>query len=163
MSVSVELYKNLSDNRYVTKNIELMDTVLAVWYENTSIVAPTIRFTFPSELYDVNYAKIPAFGRYYYITDVRTLQGHGVEMDLRCDVLMTYKGTILESNLMVVRNEMPNGKATPTLINDPTLPLAPYKDLDVIEFQGGNFNLEEATNTSFNFILNVAGGAQNNT
>lgn len=160
MSVNVELYKNLSDNRYVTKNIELMDTVLAVWYENTSIVTPTIRFNFPSELYDVNYAKIPAFGRYYYITDARTLQGHGVEMDLRCDVLMTYKGTILNSNMMVIRNETPNGKATPTIISDPTLPLAPYKEIDVIEFVGGDFNLEGATRNSRNFILNVAGGAQ---
>lgn len=160
MSVNVELYKNLSDNRYVTKSIELLATVTAVWYENTSIVTPTIRFTFPSELYDVNYAKIPAFGRYYYITDVRTLQGHGVEMDLRCDVLMTYKGTILNSNMMVIRNETPNGKATPTIISDPTLPLAPYKEIDVIEFEGGDFNLEGATGNSRNFILNVAGGAQ---
>jgi hypothetical protein len=156
MSVNVELYKNLSDNRYVTKNIELMDTVLAVWYENTSIVTPTIRFTFPSELYDVNYAKIPAFGRYYYITDARTLQGHGVEMDLRCDVLMTYKGTILNSTQFISRNE---GIGKPSFIADSNYPLRINKDMAVIKFEGGNFNLNEATTSGLNFVLNVSGGA----
>lgn len=156
MSVNVELYKNLSDNRYVTKSIELLDTVTAVWYENTSIVAPTIRFTFPSELYDVNYAKIPAFGRYYYITDVRTLQGHGVEMDLRCDVLMTYKGTILNSTQFVSRNE---GIGKPSFIADSNYPLRINKDMAVIKFEGGNFNLNNATTSGLNFVLNVSGGA----
>ena len=156
MSVNVELYKNLSDNRYVTKNIVLMDTVLAVWYENTSIVTPTIRFTFPSELYDVNYAKIPAFGRYYYITDVRTLQGHGVEMDLRCDVLMTYKGIILNSTQFISRNE---GIGKPSFIADSNYPLRINKDMAVIKFEGGNFNLNNATTSGLNFVLNVSGGA----
>lgn len=156
MSVNVELYKNLSDNRYVTKNIELLDTVTAVWYENTSIVTPTIRFNFPSELYDVNYAKIPAFGRYYYITDARTLQGHSVEMDLRCDVLMTYKGTILNSPQFVSRNE---GIGKPSFIADSNYPLRINKDMAVIKFEGGNFNLNEATTSGLNFVLNVSGGA----
>lgn len=156
MSVSVELYKNLSDNRYVTKVIELMDTVVATWYENTSIVKPTIRFTFPSELYDVNYAKIPAFGRYYYITDARTLQGHGVEMDLRCDVLMTYKGTLLNSTQFISRNE---GIGKPSFIADSHYPLRINKDMAVIKFEGGNFNLNNATTSGLNFVLNVSGGA----
>lgn len=156
MSVNVELYKNLSDNRYVTKSIELLDTVTAVWYENTSIVTPTIRFTFPSELYDVNYAKIPTFGRYYYITDVRTLQGHGVEMDLRCDVLMTYKGTLLNSTQFISRNE---GIGKPSFIADSNYPLRINKDMAVIKFEGGNFNLNSATTSGLNFVLNVSGGA----
>lgn len=156
MSVNVELYKNLSDNRYVAKSIELLDTVSAVWYENTSIVTPTIRFNFPSELYDVNYAKIPAFGRYYYITDARTLQGHGVEMDLRCDVLMTYKGTILNSTQFISRNE---GIGKPSFIADSNYPLRINKDMAVIKFEGGNFNLNEATTSGLNFVLNVSGGA----
>lgn len=165
MSIAVELYRNFSDNRYVNKNIEKLADVTATWYEDNSNVVPTIKFTYnnPNVLNDCNYVKIPYFGRYYYVTDVRSLVGCGMEMDLRCDVLMTYKDAIINSNMMVIRNEAPYGKPTPTLISDPTLPLAPYKDLDVIEFQGGNFNLEEATNTSFNFILNVAGGAQNST
>lgn len=156
MSVNVELYKNLSDNRYVTKDIVLLDTVQATWYENTSIVKPTIRFTFPSELYDVNYAKIPAFGRYYYITDARTLQGHGVEMDLRCDVLMTYKGTILNSTQFISRNE---GIGKPSFIADSHYPLRVNKDMAVIKFEGGNFNLNNATTSGLNFVLNVSGGA----
>ena len=156
MSVTVELYKNLSDNRYVTKNIELMDTVEATWYENTSIVKPTIRFNFPSELYDVNYAKIPNFGRYYYITDARTLQGHGVEMDLRCDVLMTYKGTLLNSTQFISRNE---GIGKPSFIADSNYPLRVNKDMAVIKFEGGNFNLNNATTSGLNFVLNVSGGA----
>lgn len=156
MSVSVELYKNLSDNRYVTKDIELLDTVLATWYENTSIVKPTIRFTFPSELYGVNYAKIPAFGRYYYITDARTLQGHGVEMDLRCDVLMTYRGALLNSTQFISRNE---GIGKPSFIADSHYPLRVNKDMAVIKFEGGNFNLNDATTSGLNFVLNVSGGA----
>lgn len=162
MSIAVELYRNFSDNRYVNKNIEKLADVTATWYENNSNVNPTIKFTYnnPNVLNDCNYVKIPYFGRYYYVTDVRSLVGCSMEMDLRCDVLMTYKGIILENYFMVIRNESPDGKATPTIISDPTLPLAPYKELEVIEFEGGDFNLEGASSISRNFILNVAGGAQ---
>jgi hypothetical protein len=31
--------------------------------------------------------------------------------------------------------------------------------MDVIKFEGGQLNLDIATNTSYNFVINVAGGA----
>lgn len=158
MSIAVELYRNFSDNRYVNKNIEKLADVTATWYENNSNVNPTIKFTYnnPNVLNDCNYVKIPYFGRYYYVTDVRSLVGCSMEMDLRCDVLMTYKGTILNSTQFISRNE---GIGKPSFIADSNYPLRINKDMAVIKFEGGNFNLNEATTSGLNFVLNVSGGA----
>lgn len=41
------------------------------------------------------------------------------------------------------------------------LPLKGNKEMKVIEFTGGDFNLDSATENSYNFVLNVAGGGSN--
>ena len=41
------------------------------------------------------------------------------------------------------------------------LPLKGSKEMKVIEFTGGDFNLDTATANSYNFVLNVAGGGSN--
>ena len=38
------------------------------------------------------------------------------------------------------------------------LPLKGNKEMKVIEFTGGDFNLDTAGTNSYNFVLNVAGG-----
>lgn len=156
MAMNVEFYYNYSDNRYVTKNIELAGTVTnAIIYENTSLNAPIIKCAFPNYLNGVNYCHIPYLGRYYYITDTVGLIGGSAEFHLRCDVLMTYGGFIRNSTQTVIRSE---SIGAPTMIPDEHYTLEPRKNMKVIIFEGGDFNLNEATANSYNFVINVAGG-----
>lgn len=157
MALSITLYKNYSDNRVVNKNIEAVLTGTIELYDDSSIVAPIVRLIYDNNnvIPDANYAYIPQWKRYYYITNITALVGGGMAISMSCDVLMTYKGTILNSAQTIIRSES-IGK--PTMIPDENLPLAPYKDMKVIIFEGGYFNLNTANHNTYNFLLNVAGG-----
>lgn len=157
MALEIVLYNNFSDNRTVNKNIQQVLTGSIYLYEDSSIVNPVVRLDYDSTIIPaVNYAFVPAWNRYYYITDISALVGGGMLITMACDVLMTYKGSILNSTQTVIRNE---GIGEATMIKDPTLPLLPYKDVKVIAFEGGTMNLGEATDSSYNFVINIAGGA----
>lgn len=156
MALAITFYNNFSDNRTVNKNITSVMTGSVYLYEDSSIVNPVVRLDYDDTvLPEMNYAYIPAWNRYYYITDIAALVGGGMRIAMACDVLMTYKGTILNSVQTVIRSES-IGK--PTMIPDPTLPILPNKDIKVIAFEGGVFNLDTATQQSYNFVLNVSGG-----
>ena len=156
MALDIVLYNNFSDNRTVNKDIRQVLSGSIYLYEDSSIVNPVVRLDYDSTIIPaVNYAYVPAWNRYYYITDIAALVGGGMRIAMACDVLMTYKGTILNSVQTVIRSES-IGK--PTMIPDPTLPILPNKDIKVIAFEGGVFNLDTATQQSYNFVLNVSGG-----
>ena len=55
-----------------------------------------------------NYAQIPEFGRYYFITSIQILPNKIYELFLECDVLETYKEDILASTGLVTRAEEGN-------------------------------------------------------
>ena len=52
-----------------------------------------------------NYAFIPEFNRYYFVTDVVTLQNDMYSISLRCDVLMTYRLDIMNQSAFINRSE----------------------------------------------------------
>lgn len=73
-----------------------------VFKDDTSMNVPTIRLntdfaTFASSNY--NYAVM--LGRYYWITDVRSLRNSYVEVDLSLDALATYKSNILSTSSFI--------------------------------------------------------------
>lgn len=52
-----------------------------------------------------NYAYIPTFNRYYYITDIISVRNNLWEIQMSVDVLMSYKEDILSTSCMISRNE----------------------------------------------------------
>lgn len=156
MALDITLYKNYSDNRTINKNIVPVMQGSIYLYEDSSVVNPVVRLDYDTDIVpQANYAYVPAWNRYYYITNISALVGGGMLISMACDVLMTYKGTILNSTQTIIRNE---GIGKPTMIPDPTLPILPNKEVAVIAFEGGDFNLTEAGANSYNFVLNVSGG-----
>lgn len=72
--------------------------------EESSIIAPTITVehgSFPNW----NYAYIPNFNRYYFITDIVSVRLNIWRISFRCDPLMSFKEIIRETKAMVARNE----------------------------------------------------------
>lgn len=156
--MNVTFYQCTCDNRYVDKSNFLTaysGVSSVVLYEGCSIVSPVIRVTWAGGAPAVNYCYIPTFGRYYYVTNVEALEGNSVKYYLRCDVLMTYGGSIKTSSQTVIRSE---SIGHPTMIPDEHYTLEPRKQMKVIKFDGGFFDLANAGMNTYNFILNVSGG-----
>lgn len=104
--MTITLYKNQSDKRYITKTLADAKTLTNCRiYEDNSISTPSIRIETDSVIpAGYNYAYIPDFGRYYYITDIEVANGY-IIVSLSVDVLMTYKNDILSSEVIVGRQE----------------------------------------------------------
>lgn len=142
-----KVYKQL-DNEYQIDNVVFKDT--------EDVVNPVLllHYTQNIDRTRYNYAYIPSLHRYYFINSFQVLTGQVVAISLQCDVLMTYKPFIDNSDLNIVKI----GTGGSTMIPDSGLPLYPYKDLKIIKFPTTPF-FNNLTHQTSCFVLIVAGGA----
>lgn len=106
MSFSLVLQRNLSDNHALDKVLEDVATVTGTLKDGTSLMTPTIILEGnPSTWATVNYMSISAFGRMYYVTDIKTLRTGLVEVSGKVDVLTTYNAQIRACTGIVRRQE----------------------------------------------------------
>lgn len=104
--MDIELYLNTSDERTVRKTVSLLATVSGTLRQSTSVTAPSIVLEY--DLTDnalMNYCRIPAFGRWYFINDITSVRTGLLQIDCRCDVLMTYAEYIYRQEAIIRRNE----------------------------------------------------------
>lgn len=82
--------KELTDSLSITINLKA----------STNVIDPEILLSArPAVDYFVyNYAHIDSLNRYYFIDSVEVLNGNITRLVLRCDVLETYKDSVLNSN-----------------------------------------------------------------
>ena len=118
--------------------------------------SPHIRLFCTSETFNANMVYIPFFDRYYHILSVDVESAETIILPCEFDIF-TYSAALLNTRFLVTRNE----NIGSTYIPDTMLPLKGNKEMKVIEFTGGDFNLDTATENSYNFVLNVAGGGSN--
>ena len=87
--LSIVLYNNASDNAVVSKHISQIAELTGTLRNETNIMRPVILVA--SETPPIcNYASIPAFGRYYYVTDIRCVRSGIYELHMAVDVLMSH-------------------------------------------------------------------------
>lgn len=92
MSFNISLMINTSPANQLDKNLETVSTVTGTLKENTSIIDPVIKIQCDlSSVAKCNYMYIPEFGRYYFITDMKSITDTIVEFSAHVDVLTTYK------------------------------------------------------------------------
>lgn len=72
--------------------------------EQSSLTSPSIIFQYDG-VPDFNYAHIPLFNRYYYITEITSIRNGLWELSLDVDVLMTYMDGIKTCKGFIDRNE----------------------------------------------------------
>lgn len=101
--MTLTLYQNQSEINYLNKSLLEIATVSAVLKSDTDISNPIIQLksALPP---NSNYCYIQAFGRYYFITAQKILPGGINELTLECDVLMSFKSTILASSVIAERS-----------------------------------------------------------
>lgn len=104
--MTVILYRNRTDNRYLTKDIVDAKTLSNVAiYDDNSIVEPILKVQASTIIADkYNYAYVQEFGRYYYIKNTTVSNGY-ILLNLKCDVLKTYSSQIRACRAIIKRNE----------------------------------------------------------
>lgn len=151
--MTVTLFNNSSDKRQLNKNITEIKTIAAISKGDINIISPTIIINYFNNV-DFNYCYISDFKRYYFVNSITLLQGQRVQIELKIDVLMTYKEEIKNLTVNVLRYE----NIEPTFLTDSRIPLFSDTIQKVIEFPENIFNLENPLENSKNFLLTVAGG-----
>lgn len=92
--MKLKIYDNNSNTNVLIKNIELINELDFNLKSDNSILQPILIL---KNYTTGNYCYIEEFKRYYYITDIKLLQGGLFELHLDIDVLMTYKDVILKN------------------------------------------------------------------
>lgn len=106
MAFTVALQSNSSPKNQLDKSISGVLSVSGTLKEGTSVVDPVILIQAPlSTLVNANYMTISAFGRSYFITDIRSIRNDLVEISGHVDVLSTYAAGIRGNNAIIYRQE----------------------------------------------------------
>ena len=103
-SFSVMLYENSDETHTVFKTLSAGKEYKGTLREGSSIVNPVILIEDPSRL-KANYAYISDFNRYYFITDIISVNFNLWEVHMNCDVLMSYREGIRGLTARIRRSE----------------------------------------------------------
>jgi hypothetical protein len=95
------LYKTESERIKINKVLEGELELVGSLRDGSSITTPYILLQ--TNPVDYNYAYIPEFKRYYYINSMTVMRSKAFVIELKCDVLMTYKSEIMELEGVVSR------------------------------------------------------------
>lgn len=99
--MNILLYKTTNANNDLNKTISDKVELVGALRDASSIIAPSILIQ--SNPIGYNYAYIPEFGRYYYIKNTTAFRKGAYIIDLKCDVLMSFKDEILNMSGIVSR------------------------------------------------------------
>lgn len=99
--MNILLYKTTNANNDLNKTISDKVELVGTLREASSIIVPSILIQ--SNPIGYNYAYIPEFGRYYYIKNITAFRKGAYIVDLKCDVLMTFREEILNMSGIVSR------------------------------------------------------------
>ena len=120
MAFTVSLFKTASENNRVVKTLTDEKQLSGELRNKTSVLNPSIRIESADNISTYNYAYIPEFGRYYYITDIVSVRTNCWIVSLRCDVLMSYKDEIQSLNVILNNTQetgLSNYLASPNWVN----------------------------------------------
>lgn len=134
---ALTLYKNTAENNRIDKTEYLTSVREITGYlrNETNIINPSIVIEYAGVI-DFNYVYISTFNRYYFVTNITSVRTNLWRLDMSCDVLMTYKDTILNYECYVSRNE---NDYNPD-IEDNYLPLEYEKVIEVTNLYDDTYN-----------------------
>jgi len=102
--MEIILYINLSDKNRLFKVLSSPINISGTLKEQTSVTKPAILIEIENPT-QYNYAYIPDFGRYYYITDMVSVVSGLWRIAMSVDVLETYHNAILNCSGIISNSE----------------------------------------------------------
>lgn len=154
----VVFYNNHSKNNVINKNIDNDITYNnIILKEPCNIIQPHIILNYNFNIIGKNYCYIVQWQRFYYIDNITFLEGQRIEISLMSDPLMSFKSKILNSTQNIIRAE----ETGRTYINDTSYPILPQTKTEIIKMDSDLLNVNQLTENSINYVINVAGGILN--
>ena len=145
--MEITLCVNTSEKSKIGKNLTSMNVFSGTLREETSVISPVVLMELENPS-GYNYAYIPEFGRYYFISDMVSVRKGLWRISMKVDVLESFKNYILD--LGVILSDSENMGAENYLSGEVWKAKVKEKT-DIINFPSG---LSEAGH----FILITAGG-----
>ena len=142
--MQILLYNTESPRNKIHKELTLLATLSGALRDETNTVNPTIRIA-ATNMPAFNYARIPEFGRYYFLRDVRSVRYGLWEIMLESDPLMSFDLT----NISGVVVETENGGSN--YLESRHFVRSVKSKTDILNFSGGLLETGE-------YILITAGG-----
>lgn len=97
----LKFYKCGSEKNRLEKVLEDEIEIEGVLKDSCSLITPSVLVQ--NDIRKYNYVWIEEFGRYYYVNNVTVVKGKMFVVDLKIDVLMSYKDEIKEMSGIVSR------------------------------------------------------------
>lgn len=159
MSSTIKLYSNAASEETVDKSgsLSLIDTLTGEFRGTINVISPiiqisaTARATQAKILTQCNYVEIPSLGRFYYVTGITCVANDLYELELRVDVLMSWKSAILAQKVIVARNE----KEYALYLDDSALKV--YNNPNITTYNFRDFLGNITGFTAQEFVLALAG------
>lgn len=145
--MQIILYNNQSERNAINKNLTNAVTLEGNLREESNIKNPSITVYAVSPI-NRNYAYIPQFSRYYFISEITSIRNNVWRITLTSDVLMSFRNEILNSYAVIDHtketqiNNYLKSDIWQTLVKDFT---------DIVNFPSGLLDTGE-------YILITAGG-----
>ena len=134
MAFQIVLATNNSEPNRMVKNVTDVLTVSGTLKADTSIIDPVIMVECDiTQVRNVNYMRINAFNRRYFVNNIRSLRNGLVEFSCHVDVLSTYADEILQNKGIVRKQE----NAWNLYLNDGTLRTYQYSNVVTKKFPNG--------------------------
>ena len=102
----IKLYKNISDDNVINKTLQSEITLAdASIRGEVDILEPKIRIVSENNLALYNYCYLPDYQRYYFITYPKEVRTNVYDLEMKVDVLETYKAQLLQLEGVIGRQE----------------------------------------------------------
>ena len=102
--MNIRLCINNSEKNKINKSLTSGITLSGTLRNESNVVNPSIVITIDNPTI-YNYAYIPEFKRYYFITDFTSIRTGIWRINLKSDVLMSFKDSILSSRVLISNTE----------------------------------------------------------
>lgn len=104
MSFSINLYNNNSEKNKIGKSLTNYGVLTGTLKNECSLTSPEVLVQSDKPIL-CNYAYIPNFGRYYFVTDVVSVRNNMYILKLKCDVLESFKSKIYKNTAVLERSQ----------------------------------------------------------
>lgn len=106
MAFNISLQVNNSERERLYKSIDDIFSVSGVLKSDTSIIDPVIIIECNlNAVINCNYMTISAFGRSYFVNNIRSIRNGLVEFSCHCDVLSSFASQIRNNTAIIKRQE----------------------------------------------------------
>lgn len=144
--MDIKLCTNQSEKNKISKDITEGITLSGTLRNASNVVTPTIMLNIDNPTI-YNYAYISDFHRYYFITEYVSVRTGLWQLNLKSDVLMSFRDSILSSRVLVNKSESSGS----SYLSGENWVTSCKTKTDIVSFSNGLLNEGQ-------FILITAGG-----